>query len=129
MEIRTEPWALKVDRHDNVCPCCSNALQQETKSGSYLIYECGYCRYLDRPFGGCGSTAETHYGGCSCEYGNKDYLYISCNHCLTPTCLRCGDKQHCSGNGCNKIICTKCVNNEKFTKNWNTSSPQEKLNV
>ena len=40
--------------------------------------ECGYCRYLDRPFGGCGSTAITHYKGCSCRYEEKDCVVLTC---------------------------------------------------
>ena len=69
MEIRTEPHTLKVNSNIIThCSCCNSILQQEIKSGKYLIGdECGYCRYLDRPFGGCGNTASSHYGSCSCE--------------------------------------------------------------
>lgn len=129
MEIRTEPSILNVDINVNVCPCCNNRLQQEIRSGKYLIGdECGYCRYFDRPF--CvygGNIASSHYGGCSCKYGKKDYLYISCKKCLSPKCRKCGVKQHCSGSsgGCNNIICSNC---EDFVSRWN-SSPKEKLNT
>jgi hypothetical protein len=130
MEIRTEPYTLKFDSNINVCPCCNSILQKEIKSGKYLIgSECGYCRYLDRPFGGCGNTASSHYGGCSCEYGEKDYLYISCKKCLFPKCIKCGDKCYCKGDDCNNIICRKCIKTTEFNNKWNTSTPQEKLNT
>ena len=58
METRREPYTLKVDSNSNVCPCCSNILHKEIKPGDYFKgKECEYCRYLDRRFGGCGTTA------------------------------------------------------------------------
>ena len=130
MEIRTGPYTLKVDSNSNACPCCNNILHTEIKCGNYLIgRECGYCRYLDRPFGSCGNTASSHYGGCSCEYAEKKYLYISCKKCLSPNCVKCGDKCHCIGEGCNKIICSNCIEKEQFNNKWNKSSPPEKLTV
>ena len=70
MEIRTEPYNLQInDITVEICPCCDMILQRNIRNGNYLISECSYCRYLDRPFGGCGNTAEVHYGGCSCKYG------------------------------------------------------------
>jgi hypothetical protein len=130
MEIRTEQYTLKFDSNSNVCLCCNNKLHKEIKRGNYLIgNECGYCGYSDRPFGGCGNTASSHYGGCSCEYGEKNYLYISCKKCLSPSCVKCGCKCYCSGEGCNEIICSNCLKTENFNNNWNKSTPAEKLNM
>jgi hypothetical protein len=152
MEIRTEPYDLPINSSIITnCPCCNDILQQKIKNTFYLIDgECGHCRYLDRPFGGCGNTD----GGCECEYGNKDYLYIICNKCLSPKCVKCGNNVRCKGDDCNKIICDdclspkcvkcgnnvrgddcnkiicrKCVESEEFNNKWNKSTPQEKLNV
>ena len=129
MEIRREPYSLKVDSNSNDCLCCNNKLDKEIKRGKYLIDECGYCRYSDRPFGGCGNTASSHYGGCSCEYGEKDYLYMTCKNCLSPNCVNCGAKCHCMGEGCNEIICRNCLEKEKFNNNWKKSTPANKLNM
>jgi hypothetical protein len=128
MEIMSEPFNIKVNSEDTICPCCNSLLQKEIRDGEYLIGdECRYCRYLDRPFGGCGNTALSHYGGCECVYGNKDYLYISCQKCLYPTCVKCEDKCKCIGNGCNNIVCKKCIEKTTFNNKWNTSTLQEKL--
>ncbi len=130
MDIRTEPSILNVDANVSSCPCCSNILQKDIKIGKYQIGDdCGYCRYLDRPFGGCGNTASVHYGDCSCEYGEKKYLYITCKKCLYPECVKCGVKCCCSGTGCNEIICWKCIKSEVFNTRWNDSSPQDKLTM
>ena len=137
MEIRREPYilyTLKVDSNNNACPCCNNILHKKIKRGKYLIGgECSNCRYydnyLDRPFGGCGNTASSHYGDCSCEYGEKDYLYISCKKCLSPSCVKCGNKCFCEGKGCNEIICRKCIEKEKFNSEWNKLTPPEKLKL
>ena len=130
MEIRIEPYTIKVDSESNVCHCCNSLLHKEIKRGIYLIGdECGYCRYLDRPFGGCGNTASSHYDGCSCEYGQKEFLYISCKKCSSPSCVKCGGKCYCSGEGCNEIICSECIEKATFIKNWNKSTPTDKLDM
>ncbi len=86
MDIRIEPFILKVDKSTKYCPCCGGVLLKEIKLGEYLIRECGYCRYLDRPFAFCGNTASNHYGGCECNYGEKEFIYITCKKCISPKC-------------------------------------------
>jgi hypothetical protein len=50
MEIRAEPYNLQIkDNNVEICPCCDTILQRNIRKGNYLIDECGYCRYLDRP--------------------------------------------------------------------------------
>ena len=132
MNITIEPHILKVDSNSNVCPCCNNILHKEIKLKCVKIgNECSNCRaydnYLDRPFGGCGNTAISHYGDCSCEYSEEEYLYITCKKCLSPTCIKCGTKCFCEGNGCNEIVCRKCIENDKFNSNWKKSTPEQKL--
>jgi hypothetical protein len=158
MEIITNPHTLKVDSNSNACNCCNNILDKEIKRGRYLIDECGNCRYLDRPFAGCGrATHHSNYDdGCSCEYGEKDYLYITCKkclspncvkcgakcdcmgkgcneiiciNCLSPNCVKCGAKFRCMGEGCNEIICINCLEKEKFNNDWKKMTPTEKLHV
>jgi hypothetical protein len=134
MEIISEPYNLNLTNEQDRCQCCDLILEKEIKKGNYLIgNECGYCRYLDRPFGGCGNTALSHYGGCTCEYtceyGEKDYIYISCKNCKEPKCLKCKTKLNCCNNNCNKIICNSCENKIKFNNVWKTKTPQEKLKL
>ena len=47
----------------------------------------------------------------------------------SPNCVKCGDKCHCIGEGCNEIICRNCIEKEQFNNKWNKSSPPEKLTV
>ena len=108
MEICSEPYNLQIKDINVVkCPCCDMILQQNIRKKNYLIRECSYCRYLDRPFGGCGNTAETHYNGCSCEYGEKDYLYITCEKCKSLKCILCKTPLNCCNKNC--AISTRCL--------------------
>ena len=129
MEIRYEPFNLQINDITLVkCPCCDIILQQDIRKGNYLISECGYCRYLDRPFGGCGNTAESHYGGCSCKYGEKDYLYMTCEKCKSSKCIECNTRLNCCNKNC--AIPTRCFNCRKkyeFNNKWNNTTSQEKL--
>ena len=132
MEIRREPYNLQInDNSDILCPCCNNILIKEIKKGNYLIdYECGYCRYLDRPFGGCGNTATAHYGECSCKYGEKDYIYVICENCKSPKCIKCKQLISCCNKNCGLVICVKCDDEKtKFNNNWKTTLPKEKLHL
>jgi hypothetical protein len=105
---------------DDNCPCCNTELVKETRKRHHLVgRECGYCTYLDRPFGSCGNTAETHYGGCSCEYEDgEDYMYISCKNCcksleyIKQQIERDNDRM-------NKKI--------RFNNQWKQSSLEQKL--
>ena len=131
LEIRTDPYNLQINDDSIVyCPCCNNVLVKQVNKGNYLIDgDCGYCRYLDRPFGGCGNTAATHFGGCSCEYGEKDYLYISCENCKSPKCLKCQTSISCRNQKCGSIVCDTCIKRAQFNDTWKTTTPQEKLDL
>jgi hypothetical protein len=130
MDFRTEPVNLQIkDINVDICPCCNMILQQNIRKGCYLIRECGYCRYLDRPFGGCGNRAKTHYGGeCSCEYGEKDYLYISCEKCKYLKCIDCKEPLSCRNENCAiPIRCFQCCKKYEFNNKWKNTTPQQKL--
>jgi len=131
MEILKEPYNLQIDDNDiSICGCCKNNLIKEVKKGNCLIgNECGYCRYLDRPFGGCGNTATAHYGGCSCIYGKKDYMYISCETCKSPKCSKCKNSVYCYNNNCSSVICHRCNKKTEFNNKWKVSTPQQKLEL
>jgi hypothetical protein len=131
MEIRAEPYNLQIkDNNVEICPCCDTILQRNIRKGNYLIDECGYCRYLDRPFGGCGNTAETHYGGCSCEYGEKDYLYITCEKCKSSKCIECKITLVCLNKNCAiSTRCFDCCKKYEFNNKWKNTTPQEKLHL
>jgi hypothetical protein len=122
MEIRCEPYELLInDKNIINCIICNNLL---IKEGSYLINDCGYCRYSDRPFVIGSSSLYNHYPeGCTCEYGKKEFLYIICNICKFPKCNKCGIKI----NNCISK-CNNCEKN-KFNEKWNISNPIEKLNM
>ena len=127
MEIRSDPDNLQIKDDDILCPCCNTILQQNIKKGKYLISECYYCRYLERPFGGCGYTAKTQ---CSCEYGEKDYLYMICEKCKSSTCIECKTKLYCRNKNC--AIATRCFDCGKkyeFHNKWKNTSPLEKLHL
>jgi len=127
--IRVEPDNLYIkDITVEICPCCDMILQRNIRKGNYLIRECGYCRYLDRPFGGCGNTAETHYGECSCEYGEKDYLYMICEKCKSSKCVDCKTPLSCCNKNCAiPTQCGVCRHKYEFNKKWKNTTPQEKL--
>ena len=128
MEIRIEPYNLQIKDDSNICPCCSNAVIKTVKKEKGLIgSECGYCRYLDRPFGGCGNTAINCYGGCSCQYGEQDYMYITCENCKSPKCMKCKSNMNCRNEKCGSVVCSSCIEQKQFTNIWKSSSPEEKL--
>jgi len=131
MDIRVEPYNLKInDIIDDICPCCGVILQQNIRKGKYLIRECGYCRYLDRPFGFCGNTAQSHYGGCSCEYEEKDYLYITCEKCKSLKCIDCKTSLSCCNKNCRiPTRCFHCCKKHEFNNKWKNTTPQEKLQL
>ena len=131
LEIRCEPYTLQIKDSTIVnCPCCDSTLQQHIRKGNYLIHECGYCVYLDRPFGGCGTTAESHYGGCSCTYGEKMCLYISCEKCTSSTCIQCKKSLSCRNTNCTlPTRCMDCSNKYDFNNKWKNTTPQEKLHL
>jgi hypothetical protein len=129
MEIRCEPYELLInDKNIINCIICNNLLIKEIKEGSYLINDCGYCRYSDRPFVIGSSSLYNHYPeGCTCEYGKKEFLYIICNICKFPKCNKCGIKINNCISKCNN--CEKILEKNKFNEKWNISNPIEKLNM
>ena len=128
MEIRTIPYNLhKIDSIN--CNCCNFILQKIISKGQYLIVECGYCRYSDRAFATYSSSWQQHYpNGCTCTYGEKDFLYISCENCNSPTCIKCKNVSKCCNTNCSSLICSTCIEKNKFSNNWKSSTPKEKLN-
>ena len=133
MEICVEPHDLQIkDINVEICPCCNMTLRRNIRKGKYLINdkECGYCRYLDRPFGGCGNTAISHYGGCSCEYGEKDYLCVTCEKCKSSKCIDCKTMLPCRNKNCNiPTRCFDCYKKHEFNNKWQNTTPCEKLDV
>jgi len=129
MEIISVPYELNINDCNIInCKICNNFLIKEIKKGSYLINECGYCRYSDRPFALGSSSLNNHYSeGCTCKYDKKEYLYITCNICKFPKCNKCGINLNNCISACNncKIILEKNI----FTNKWNLSTPFEKLNM
>lgn len=90
MEIRCEPYNLNITSDINNCPKCTSGLNKVIRDGNYLISECGYCRYSDRPFASCGSSLQNHFPeGCTCNYGIKQYIYYICENCKNPKCQQC----------------------------------------
>jgi hypothetical protein len=132
MDNRFEPYDLQIkDITVDTCPCCNMILQRNIRKGRYLIGgECSYCRYLDRPFGGCGNTATAHYGGCSCQYGEKDFLYITCENCKSAKCIDCQTPIRCYNKNCAiPTRCCDCRKKYEFIITWKNATPQEKLNL
>jgi hypothetical protein len=131
MERRTEPYNLKINiNNDQLCQCCNNFLKYEIKKAKYQISkDCGYCVYSDRPFTTGSSSLHVHYpDGCTCEYDDKEFLYITCNKCKSPSCTICNEKiNHCYHENCATNICDNCKNKKKFNNTWEISTPQEKL--
>ncbi len=123
-QIKTEPHNLCIKNRDiSICPCCQTELEHVIKSGKYCN-ECGYCRYGDRPFGMCGNSREGIYPeGCTCEYGEKDFLFIICATCSNSKCRICKKSVRCEGEDCNNIICSDC----HFKMRWQKATPCEKL--
>jgi hypothetical protein len=78
MNIRTKPYDLNILNKNIIhCPCCNDILIKKIKMGSYLVDECGYCRYSDRPFTMRSSSLQSHYpDGCQCRYEEKQFIYI-----------------------------------------------------
>ena len=134
MEIRTDPSFLKLDNINIInCPYCDELLHKEVKEGKYLINECGYCRYSDRPFTIGSSSLNQHYSnGCSCEYSKQNYMYIICNNCLNPKCNNCDNKLTIGYTYEPNRLCSTCINiqnKDKFNNKWYSSTPHEKLNL
>jgi hypothetical protein len=129
MENRFEPYNLQIkDINIDICPCCNSILQKEIRKGNYLINgECGYCRYSEKSFVTYSSSWQQHYpDGCTCKYGEKDYLYIICENCKSlkiPKCLNCCNKN------CDSVMCSKYIEKTKFNNIWKTTTPQEKLHL
>ena len=90
--------------------------------------ECNYCSYLDRPFGYCGNTTRTHYGGCSCIYEEKEFLLISCETCKYSKCINCKNNIECCNENCS-IRPRKCYKCYEFIDKWKNTTPKEKLNL
>ena len=112
MEIRVEPYNLQIkDKNISNCQYCNFLLKKEIKIGSYLVEECAFCKYSDRAFATYSSSWQQHFpNGCTCEYKEKEYLYIICTNCKlnnsnicnpvsiiskkSNTCFRCGRSGH-----------------------------------
>ena len=133
MEVRCDNPQIKAE--SEVCPCCQGVLEKEVRSGSYLIKKCSNCRNNDRdyPWGNTGGTwwAERSFSDetCSCTYGEKDFLYISCENCKSPKCIKCKTPLRCCNKRCGFEMCPPCISTAEFKHAWKTSSPQEKLNL
>lgn len=132
METRTEPCNLKISTDCTMCLCCNNILLKEIKIGKYLIGgECYNCNYGTRPFA-------TSKSPCSCEYGEKEFLYYICKLCNDKKCIICDKSSYshyCSGD-CKIYKCYDCKEKEKikhlkeeFNNKWKSSTPQEKLQL
>lgn len=145
MEYHVVPYNLEIkDSETGNCPCCCMVLHREVRMLKYQIWECSYCRYQDRPFVYCSNAAEKLYGKCSCEYGEKEFMCITCEICRCPTCVTCGNKKKCSNNNCSiPTQCFECTKKQdrqdchtvkkqtcspEFKTKWKNSTPQEKLN-
>jgi hypothetical protein len=123
MEVISEPATIIVDKDTILCPCCNLKLLKKTETRRVNISgECSHCSF-DKPFGW-----SNPYDRCSCEYADQEYLLVTCEKCLSPSCVKCGKSCDCEGKGCNKILCTKCIKDREFSINWKKSSPAEKLN-
>ena len=122
LDIRCEPTHILVKNGTlELCPCCSSTLQKEVKKGYYRI-ECGYCKYQDRAFVTYSSSCRGSAGGCTCEEEEKDFLYISCDQCLTPKCIGCKEPvsneadyegnrcryTECNNKRCDQMLCVSC---------------------
>jgi hypothetical protein len=132
MEIRFEPYNLQInDTNSVMCPCCNSILQKEIRKGNYLINgECRYCRYSERSFVTYSSSWQKNYpDGCTCEYSEKNYLYIICENCKSPKCLKCKNQLNCCNKNCGSVICSKCVEKMEFNNIWKITTPQEKLHL
>jgi hypothetical protein len=132
MDFRFEPHNLQIiDINTMVCPCCTNILQREIRTGKILIgEECGYCSYSNRAFASCSTSWQQHFpNGCTCTYGETEYLHISCENCKSPTCVTCKNLLTCCNKICGSVICEKCVEKTNFNKAWKTTTPQEKLHL
>jgi hypothetical protein len=123
MEIRTEPDNLQInDNTITLCPCCNFVVIKEIKKGKYLTRECSDCIKGTRPF-------SYSSGDCSCKYGEKDYIYITCETCKSPKCINCKKILFCCNNNCGSVICNICIKKTEFNNKWKTTTPQEKLNL
>ena len=88
------PPSIKItDANIINCPCCNELLVKEVKKKNYLIDKCTDCFDRDRSqFGSMSYSYDDHINRnvpCKCEYGLKDFLYITCNNCLHPKCISC----------------------------------------
>lgn len=132
MENRFDPYNLQIkDTNSSTCPCCNSILQKEIRKGKYLINgECGYCRYSEKSFATYSSSWQQHYpNGCTCEYNEKDFLYITCKNCKSPKCFKCKKQLSCCNQNCSSVLCSKCLEQIKFYNIWKTTKPQEKLHL
>ena len=70
------------------CPCCNMRLQKQIIIVPFLIKEkCRYCRYFIPNLGM--SWRQYYPEGCSCDYGEEESVYIVCNNCIAPKCIKC----------------------------------------
>ena len=123
MEYQVEPYFLKIkDVNENYCPICNQLFEKKTKIVPRLNgSECYDCNYGMRPF--CHSK-----GTCFCEYIDKEVLFITCNNCNNPKCLKCNveisiyqiNSKYCKS-------CTEIQKKEEFKNKWISSSAEEKL--
>ena len=129
--IRTSPYCLNISNEDaENCPCCKDVLIKSIKKGQRMTgFECGYCRYLDRPFGCCGNSAENQYGGCYCKYEDCEYIEMICYTCEKgKLCEDCSEIVKCCNANCSAPLkCKKCTDKINFKAEWRTSSPHEKV--
>ena len=135
MEIRTEPYFLEIQNIETLnCPRCNDVLVKQIKHGKYLINgECSYCTYQDRPF----ATASPNWhhrfpDGCTCEYSEKEFMYVTCNSCLNPKCMLCKNYLDDSNKYKSDKICSICrekQRKEEFNKKWKTLSIKDKLEL
>jgi hypothetical protein len=130
MDIRFEPYDLQInDITVDTCPCCNMILQRNIRKGRYLIGgECRSCRWNDKMFSGWSSY--NRYGDCSCQYREKDFLYITCENCKSAKCIDCQKPIRCYNKNCSiPTRCCDCRKKYEFIITWKTTTPQEKLNL
>lgn len=123
--VESQPRFLEIkDARLDECPRCCTKLEEKIKQGREEIYECGRCRYMDRPFGWC----STDLGSCECEYEDIDIIVKTCPECSVVKCSICSsvigvvtDMRDFSGE--EAIVCSKC----EFRQKWKKATVKEKL--